>query len=106
MTCNRHFLEKLLGSRGYEVSISPRVNFSDLNDRSKMDISNLLGAIALRVIQILLPEDSGDGYGEIVKAVVDSKPFRLHAMPDVACDSRGHDEWRNSPMVKASSDDG
>jgi len=101
LICNRYFLEKLVGSKGYEDSISPRVAFSELNDRTKKDVSNLLGAIALRVMQILLPRDSGDGYGEIIKAVMDSKPFRLHAMPDVTCDYRGYEEWKRSPMVKA-----
>ena len=99
--CNRHFLEKLRGSKGYEDSVSPRVNFSELNDRSKKDVSNLLGAIAMRVIEILLPQADGDGYGEILDAVMKSKPFRLHAMPDVTCDSRGYEEWRKSPMVVA-----
>jgi len=101
LICNRHFLEKLLQSKGYENSISPRVNFSELNYRSKKDVSNLLGAIALRVIQLLLPQAAGDGYGEILEAVMKSKPFRLHAMPDVTCGSRGYEEWRKSPMVKA-----
>jgi len=99
--CNRHFLEKLLRSKGYEDSISPRVGFSEMNDRSKKDVSNLLGSIALRVIEILLPQSGGDGYGEILDAVMKSKTFCLHAIPDVARNSCGYEEWRKIPMVKA-----
>lgn len=98
---NKAFLEKLLSSDGYQQSISPRVQFSDLNERSKQDISNLLGAIALWVIQLLLPQQSNEGYGEIMKAVTKSKAFRRHVMPDVGAGSEGYDLWVSSHFVKA-----
>jgi len=81
--------------------LAPRSSgFDNLNICSQHEITSVLGAIALRVAQILLPQDSIDGNGHLLKAMMESKPFERFVMPNVNADeNNAYEQFSSNPAV-------
>lgn len=97
---NMTYAQRLLKSEEVAAkgSVAPRKSgFQDLSVRSKREVGSVMTAIALRVAQVLLPQDSAQGHGQLLSAIQTNPLFQRHVMPDVGEDD--YKKWAKHPAV-------
>jgi len=99
---NRAFLERLFASTEVTTSVAPRAeSFSDLSKRYQSDIGSLMAAVALKVANILYPNDGEKGSAEVLQQMLGSRVFRKAVLPDVYGREKDYQEWTKNPIVRA-----
>ena len=79
----------------------PMVEYvSSLGDRFCRDVSNVLGAIAIRVAEVLFPQGSDADSGELFWVIIFSPAFCKHALPDLLGTDQDFVAWKMNPLVK------
>ena len=83
------------------TSALPRMEtFAELSTRTKSDLAHVMAGVALRIAEILLPQDSVDGARELLELMSDAKSFKNFVMPDVPHPKPGYEEFRDNTLVQ------
>ena len=103
---NKAFVERVVSSKETlkSGSIAPRASgFDDMSERSQREVSTVLAAIAMRVAQILVPQDTGDGHCHLLRAMVDNGTFRRFVFPNCEAsvdNDKDYESWSKHPAVQ------
>lgn len=99
---NRSFFNRLLTSNEAENSVAPRAKlFSDLSKNYQGEIGSVMASVALKVANVLFPNDGKKGSAKVLEKMLQSRVFRNAVLPDVYCKEKDYNDWVQNPIVRA-----